>query len=59
LLVVFGFILIGCSNETEINWKESALFESGGYSMIGDKGQIGFIYDDEEVTRFYPNKEQK
>lgn len=59
LFVVMGSILIGCSNETETKWKESALFESGGYTMIGEAGKIGFIYDDNEVTRFYPNKEQK
>ncbi|CAG9622261.1 hypothetical protein BACCIP111883_03052 [Sutcliffiella rhizosphaerae] len=27
--------------------------------MIGEKEQIGFIYDDNEVSRFYPNTEQK
>ena len=59
LFAIFGSILFGCSNETENKWEESALFESGGYQMIGEKGQIGFIYDDNEVTRFYPNKEQK
>ena len=41
------------------SWKESTLFESGSYTMIGEKDKIGFIYDDSEVTRFFPNKEQK
>ncbi|WP_230502570.1 hypothetical protein [Sutcliffiella rhizosphaerae] len=57
--MLFGSILIGCSNETGTKWNESALFESGGYLMIGEKEQIGFIYDDNEVSRFYPNTEQK
>jgi hypothetical protein len=41
------------------NWEESSLFTSGIYSMIGEKGRLGFIYDNSEVTRFYPNKTQK
>lgn len=27
--------------------------------MIGEEGRLGFIYDDSEVTRLYPNKTQK
>lgn len=41
------------------NWEESPLFETGSYTMIGEEGRLGFIYDDSEVTRFYPNKVQK
>ena len=42
------------------NWEESPLFESEGYKMIGKERRIGFIYDDEdEVVKFYPNKNQK
>lgn len=59
LIVVFTISLLGCSKETDSEWKESALFESDGYTMIGEQGRIGFIYDDSETDRFYPNKEQK
>lgn len=41
------------------NWNQSPLFKSGNYTMIGEKGRLGFIYDDSEVVRFYPNKTQK
>lgn len=27
--------------------------------MIGEEGRLGFIYDDGEVLRFYPDKVQK
>ncbi|MEK4485657.1 hypothetical protein MHH81_08635 [Psychrobacillus sp. FSL H8-0484] len=27
--------------------------------MIGEEGRLGFIYDDSEVLKFYPNKTQK
>jgi hypothetical protein len=40
-------------------WNQSPLFKSGNYTMIGEKGRLGFIYDDTEVVRFYPNKTQK
>ncbi|PLT32838.1 hypothetical protein [Bacillus sp. V5-8f] len=40
-------------------WNQSPLFKSGNYTMIGEKGRLGFIYDDSEVVRFYPNKTQK
>ncbi|GGB44709.1 hypothetical protein GCM10011409_22870 [Lentibacillus populi] len=49
----------GKSDHKDQNWKESPLFESNGYTMIGEKGRIGFIYDDSETTRFYPNKKNK
>ncbi|MBD3107714.1 hypothetical protein IEO70_04980 [Bacillus sp. AGMB 02131] len=56
IFVIFLLItLIACTQET---WKESEIFESGGYEMIGEEGKIGFIYDS-EVTKFYPDKEQK
>jgi len=65
-LVIFLF-LGGCMEKTEetiainepTNWKESSLFESESFTMIGEEGRMGFIYDDSEVTRFYPNKTQK
>lgn len=59
LIIVFATSLLGCAKETETDWKESALFESGGYTMIGEQGRIGFIYDDSDNDRFYPNKQQK
>jgi hypothetical protein len=40
------------------NWKESPLFKSGNYTLIGEEGRLGFIYDDSEVSRFYPDKVQ-
>ena len=51
-------VVEGAEN-TEQYWNESALFESGSYTMIGEEGRLGFIYDDEEVVRFYPDKVQK
>ncbi|MFC7063409.1 hypothetical protein [Halobacillus seohaensis] len=56
ILVVLAVFLVGCSEE---EWKESELFESGSFTMLGEEGQLGFIYDGEEVTKFYPDKEQK
>ncbi|RED51107.1 DUF4871 domain-containing protein [Cohnella lupini] len=41
------------------DWKASPLFKSGIYTMIGEEERIGFIYDDGEVLRFYPNKKQR
>ncbi|MUK87883.1 hypothetical protein GMD78_05655 [Ornithinibacillus sp. L9] len=40
------------------NLEISPIFEVASYTMIGEKGRIGFIYDDED-TRFKPNQEQK
>lgn len=64
--VILSLVIAGCNNEESIkeeiiqhNWKESPLFESGNYTMIGEEGHLGFIYDDREVTRFYPDKTQK
>lgn len=72
ILLTFGIILslaiAGCNEEELIgknekviksNWNESSLFETGGYTMIGEEGRLGFIYDDSEEVRFYPDKEQK
>ncbi|MCM3393162.1 DUF4871 domain-containing protein [Cytobacillus oceanisediminis] len=63
---------VGCTNKNketittnvenkdlEQKWNQSPLFKSGNYTMIGEKGRLGFIYDDSEVVRFYPNKTQK
>ncbi|QTD40383.1 hypothetical protein [Sporosarcina sp. Te-1] len=47
------------AGEMERNWQESSLFKSGNYTMIGEEGRLGFIYDDSEVVRFYPDKIQK
>lgn len=47
------------TEKLEERWKQSSLFESGGYTMIGEEGRLGFIYDDSKVLRFYPNKTQK
>jgi len=64
--VFLSLVIAGCNNEEMIqeeviqhNWHESPLFESDSYTMIGEEGHLGFIYDDSEVLRFYPNKTQK
>ncbi|MGK7377336.1 DUF4871 domain-containing protein [Planococcus sp. 1R117A] len=41
------------------NWKESPLFESNNFSMIGQEGRAGFIYENSEVDRFYTNRINK
>ncbi|EIT86046.1 hypothetical protein A374_06991 [Fictibacillus macauensis ZFHKF-1] len=56
VVALFILFLTACSQD---EWKESSLFESGSYTMIGEKEKIGFIYDDSENVRFYPNEEQK
>ncbi|WKA52719.1 hypothetical protein QWY22_09235 [Planococcus liqunii] len=43
----------------ESKWQESPLFESGPYTMIGEEGRAGFIYDDAEVSRINEDKTQK
>lgn len=66
-VVILSLVIAGCNEEELIkeeviqhNWNESPLFESGSYTMIGEEGRLGFIYDDsDEVVRFYPNKVQK
>lgn len=50
-------LLLVKTNESK--WQESPLFESDGYTMIGEEGKAGFIYDGSEVVRFYENKIQK
>ncbi|SES45493.1 hypothetical protein [Psychrobacillus sp. OK032] len=64
--VILSLVSAGCNEEEPIkeeviqhNWKESSLFESGSYTMIGEEGRLGFLYNDSEVDRFYPNKTQK
>ncbi|ATP40056.1 hypothetical protein CSE16_08340 [Solibacillus sp. R5-41] len=66
--VILSLVIAGCNDEESIekkeeviqhNWNESPLFESDGYTMIGEEGRLGFIYDDAEVVRFYPDKVQK
>lgn len=63
VLVLGGFLLVltGC-DEREIQadtWEQSPLFKGGNYSMLGIKDAIGFIYDENEQSRFYANKENK
>ncbi|MBK3495258.1 hypothetical protein JFL43_10420 [Viridibacillus sp. YIM B01967] len=55
--IITSFTVIGCNQEE--GWKESPLFESGNYTMIGEEGRLGFIYDDSEVIKFYPDKVHK
>ncbi|MGM0847238.1 MAG: DUF4871 domain-containing protein [Bacillota bacterium] len=55
-LVLALVFLAGCTNE---KWEESSIFESGNYKMIGVEDKLGFIYDDSEAIRFYPDKENK
>jgi hypothetical protein len=66
LVVIVMLLLLslaGCVTEKPApenkEWKVSPLFRSGTYTMIGQEGRLGFIYDDGEVDRFYPNKKQK
>ncbi|KRF02265.1 hypothetical protein ASG89_24755 [Paenibacillus sp. Soil766] len=69
--IIVLILLIGCS-KTESNvvinespnvrnesWQVSSIFKYDDYMMIGEQGKIGFIYDDKDVTRFYPGKKQK
>ncbi|WP_139311083.1 hypothetical protein [Paenisporosarcina indica] len=52
--------VVEATESKEPNRNESPLFEAGGYTMIGEEGHVGFIYDNEDdVSRFYPNKKQK
>lgn len=64
--VILSLVIAGCNDEEEIkeeviqhNWNESSLFESDGVPMIGEEGRLGFLYEDNEGLRFYPNKVQK
>lgn len=64
--MLLSLAIAGCKNEESIkeevnehNWNESSLFKTGSYTMIGEEGRLGFVYDDTEVVRFYPNKTQK
>lgn len=75
LLIIYPLTLVGCTkvsnnNEETVNnhqdkrnraqnWNESSFFKAGNYTLIGEKGRLGFIYDDNDVLRFYPNKTQK
>jgi len=64
--VILSLVIAGCNDEEQIkeeviqhNWNESSLFESDGVPMIGEEGRLGFLYEDIEGLRFYPNKTQK
>lgn len=64
LSLILLLALTGCGSSEEpksenVKWKVSPMFKSGAYMMIGQPGRIGFIYDDQEVSRFYLQKEQK
>lgn len=63
LIMILSLTLTGCGAEEpkpdNTEWKVSPLFKSDGNTMIGQEGRVGFIYDDLEVSRFYPNKQQK
>ena len=75
LLVVLGFFftMAGCDGDkvdktvTEQekvvsaaeDWEESPIFKVNDYQMIGEEGRLGFIYDNSEETKFYPDKTQK
>jgi hypothetical protein len=52
-----GFSRMSYQSMSEIG--KSPLFESGSDTMIGEKGRLGFSYDDGEILRFYPDKTQK
>lgn len=65
-VLCLSFAIAACTKEVPMKedviqhtWKESALFKSGNYTMIGEEGDLGFLYDDSDVTSFYPNKESK
>lgn len=48
LAILFLLVTISaCNGKDEIShdWKESEIFESGTYKMIGIEGRVGFIYD--------------
>lgn len=59
VFILILFCLIALAACTEEKWKESSLFYSGSYQMIGTEKKLGFIYDDTKATRFYPGKENK
>lgn len=72
--IVLLLFLIGCSQtdttvmtnaeslkvlDEDKSWKISSMFKADDYMLLGEKGKIGFIYNDQEVVRFYPGKKQK
>ena len=60
LQVLLFLLLTACTQEEKWKgWRESPLFEADESTMIGEKDKIGFLYDDSEVVRFYPDKENK
>lgn len=65
-VVILSVVITGCTKEESVkeeviqhNWSESPLFKSDNYTMIGEEGRLGFVYDDSEPVRFYPTKTQK
>ncbi|WP_154665900.1 hypothetical protein [Paenibacillus pinihumi] len=64
IIILLAVFMTGCASNNqyyaeENSWKVSPLFVSGPYTMIGKEGRVGFIYNDTEVNRFYPGKQQK
>lgn len=51
VVLLFLATISACNNQNEIShdWKESKIFESGNYKMIGTEGRVGFIYDKENL----------
>ncbi|WP_128895569.1 hypothetical protein [Longirhabdus pacifica] len=59
-VIAICLAVIGCSSESKTqDWVESNLFTSESYTFIGEEGKLGFIYDDSDVARFYPDKGHK
>lgn len=66
-VVIIAIVTAGCSQKESVesksvkvkDWKESSVFKSNGYPMIGEEERVGFIYNDSEVTKFYPHQEKK
>lgn len=70
-MIFLGLTMIGCSESSEgktetdkiatleNEWAVSPLFQVEDYTMIGKKERLGFIYDDSEVIKFYPNQTNK
>ncbi|NQX66122.1 hypothetical protein HQN90_08290 [Paenibacillus alba] len=69
--IVLLLFLTGCTKtDTDViikesstvldeSWKVSSMFKNDNFILLGEQGKIGFIYDDNEVVRFYPGKKQK
>nr|WP_269846587.1 DUF4871 domain-containing protein [Paenibacillus roseus] len=62
-MILLTIFISSCGTNTQepnlTKWEVSPLFVSGPYTMIGKEGRLGFIYSDNELSRFYPGKQQK